>query len=55
MEHVLAINTLPDERSGPPHVRLIVEHGKTYDLLRGKTVEKTGAIPQCIYSVSPLK
>jgi len=54
MEHVLAINTVPDEPSGQPHVRLTVEHGKTYDLVRGKTVEQTGARPQCIYSASQL-
>ena len=54
LEHVLAINTVPDEPSGQSHVRLTVEHGKTYDLFRGKTVEKTGAIPQCIYSAPQL-
>jgi hypothetical protein len=54
MEHVLAINTVPDETSGQPHVRLTVEHGKTYDLLRGKTVAVTAAMPQCIYSASQL-
>lgn len=50
MEHVLAINTVPDEPSGQPHVRLIVEHGKTYDLLRGKTIKQTEVLPRCIYS-----
>jgi hypothetical protein len=54
MEHVLAINTVPDESSGQAHVRLTVEHGKTYDLLRGKTIEVTEAMPQCIYSAPQL-
>jgi len=54
MEQVMSINTVPDESSGQAHVRLTVEHGKTYDLLRGKTVEVTSAIPQCIYSASQL-
>lgn len=54
MEHVLAINTVPDEPSGRPHVRLTVADGKTYDLLRGKSAELTGMMPQCIYAAPPL-
>ncbi|WP_439878642.1 hypothetical protein [Pseudomonas prosekii] len=55
MEHVLAINTVPDEPSGQPHVRLTVEHGKTYDLFCRKTIDQTGALPQCIYSAPQLE
>ena len=54
MEQVLTINTVPGEPSGQPHVRLTVEHGKTYDLLHGKTIEQTGVGARCIYSASQL-
>jgi len=54
LEHVLVITTVPGEKSGQPHVRLTVEHGKTYDLLRNKKIENAGAMPQCIYSAPRL-
>jgi 4-hydroxy-L-threonine phosphate dehydrogenase PdxA len=48
------ITSVPSEQSGQPHVRLTVEHGKTYDLLHGKKVENAGAMSQCIYSAPRL-
>lgn len=54
LEHVLAITTVPGEQLGQLLVRLTMENGKTYDLLRGKNVENAGAMPQCIYSAPQL-
>ena len=54
LEHVQVITTVPGEQTGQLHVRLTVEHGKTYDLLRGKKIENPGAMPQCIYSAPQL-
>lgn len=52
LEHVLVITIVSGGQSGQPHARLTVEHGKTYDLPRGKKVDNSGPIPQCIYSAS---
>src|SRR5471032_2948618 len=54
LEHVLAINTVPAEPSGQAHVRLLVEHGKTYDLLRGKVTEQKGSTARCLYTAPQL-